>query len=547
MRAPETCAYLDLERAVLRLDEDRIAAIGSEWLSGLIAVGLTIDDIRGFAERAMNLFKGFLRGLTNAFAAIPLSAGIPASDIAAGLQIAARVITSSDDEFVRAFCIFLSVGRPGRPPLPLDNRGPVHLQGIGPDLTGILFNNIFLLREVLGPLLERLFFGSPGFVFNADTGRLSSTTHLPVHLGFGGTSAQQIRIFTISVSIDDVNEAFVMESSFEYASSPYGDGITLAVGTATIRFGLRWDEAAQTIVAAGVPATQDEPEVQVHVDVSAGLYILSAIAFALLFGVLGLAIGGPVGLVIGAAVGVVFGLAAANTGALIASIVATGFGGRRARGGLIGTPLPFSLPFLAPTIIRTQAVRLDDLVVVGRPLTPSIQIETSGLQVSRRTVIGSTALGQIVRLTWSGEFTARTLVFQEPLRYTWTLGDRHLDGEGEISLLRGSIRFRADGAHCHLTTTHGSFLLERLCVTVEGNDGFRMAGCRLIRAEGEREEVPELFVPPDISAESFRMPPRLIPDPPFDILSNPEAVQGVWHEYVSAIERGMGVQVFDQL
>src|SRR5262245_29617406 len=39
MRAPETYAYLDLERAVLRLDEDRIAAIGSEWLSGLIAVG----------------------------------------------------------------------------------------------------------------------------------------------------------------------------------------------------------------------------------------------------------------------------------------------------------------------------------------------------------------------------------------------------------------------------------------------------------------------------------------------------------------------------
>jgi hypothetical protein len=41
----------------------------------------------------------------------------------------------------------------------------------------------------------------------------------------------------------------------------------------------------------------------------------------------------------------------------------------------------------------------------------------------------------------------------------------------------------------------------------------------------------------------FHLPPRLIPDPPLDVMIDPAAVAQARTEFVEAIERGMGVRI----
>lgn len=521
-------AVLNLERADLQLDPITIRAVDPDWLMTLATAGLTEDDVHGFAGPVMDAIKRVLRS----FSPPPPRALLPLSaPLSSALRLAARVITSNDparmDE--RAFSFFFSE-RTVSPPL--EDRGPIHLQGPAADRTALVVNNSFFLNRVLRPALNAnpLFMPSPGLVFDG-IGRLDSTVR-PFRIA--GTPAF-LSMTALAVTINDATEAFVMTASFDIL----GVGIVIASGTAVMRFGVRWDNPRQTIVIGGVPATQNEPGVDVHVDLSALMYILSAIAFSLLFGAIGF-VGGPVGAVIGAVVGAGFGLAAASVTSVILSIIASGPVTSTAR-GLVGTAFPIRLPLLAPVALQTQGVRLDDLAITARPVTPILVIEGSGLHVTRRTTVSSNGLSTLMRLTWAGDFTARATILQEPLRYFWTLGDRLLDGVGEMSLIRGSVFFSVDGSHCHLTTAHGSFLRERLCVMVQDASGFRMSSCRLLEAQGERNEIDELFIAPDIPLSFFNLPPGIIPDPPIDLSIDPEAMAQARKQYVEAIERGMGV------
>lgn len=521
-------AVVNVERADLQFNASAIP-MRSDWLMVLSAAGLTEDDVRGFAGPVMEAIRRALRMLSTPTGRpiIPLSAPLPMS-----FRWGALVVTDSS-RMESAFCLFVSA-LTNPPPLQADR--PIHLQRMGLARTAVVVRNNFLLPTILGPALNSsgLFIPPPAprLVFDG-IGRLNSTVP-PFRIA---GAPPFLSITSLSVTIDDANEAFVITGTFSILPL----GILVATGTATMRFGIRWDNARQTIVVAGVPATQDVPDVRVRVDLSALIYILSAVVFALIFGAIGLA-GGPIGAVIGAVVGFAFGLAAANTASAILSAVATGLFSPAAR-RLVGTAFPVPPPLLAPTELQTQSVFLDDLVIAGRPMTPTLVIDSSGLRVTRRTFVSTSGLSTRSRLTWAGDFTARVTVLRESLRYIWTLGNRLLEGEGEVPVMRGSVFFRVDGPRCHLTTSHGSFLRDRLCVTVQDASGFRISTCRMLEAAGERDEIEELVIPPDVPMGLIHLPPHLIPDPPLDVTIDPAAIAQATAQFVEAIERGMGVHI----
>jgi hypothetical protein len=156
-----------------------------------------------------------------------------------------------------------------------------------------------------------------------------------------------------------------------------------------------------------------------------------------------------------------------------------------------------------PFPIRIDALILDDLMCIGRAVTPRREsaprpdlwivgdmeaTDTGVTGFSERQIIGPvTETAIIFSSAHDGQYVARTSRMMFPIEYAWSLEGHVLAESGSTSIDGVSVTYEVDGPHCRLVLDSGESLSGLLEVTARAADGLELTDSEYIEVEGSTE------------------------------------------------------------